>query len=358
MEKRVLGRRELAIATVNKFAVGCILCFGGAKSVIFITGLCKENCYYCPVNRELLHRDVLKVNEKFVNKIEEIPSEISRSNSKGASITGGDPLATPKKTIEAIELLKSVFGSRFHIHLYTTGRDLTHELLRKLDRAGLDEIRFHPLNKEYLRKIEITAKSSSIDFGVEIPSIPGMDNWILEIAMFLQKIGGKFLNLNELEVSPGNYYQLISRGFEINPDTITVKGSLETALRVIHKSLELGINVPIHFCPATYKDKFQTRLRFIQTVKNNSEIYEESTIDGTLETIILEIDDKQSCYEKTYKLIGYYVFKKSDSLYVNPKDYEVVKNKLGDCIKKAKTIEMHPSFDRITINELEIFKYD
>jgi pyruvate formate-lyase activating enzyme-like uncharacterized protein len=354
--KVLLGQRDIALSTTNKFATGCTLCFGGAKSIIFVTGLCKENCYYCPVNRELLHRDVIKVNEKFVNSVEEVPSEIARSNSKGASVTGGDPLAAPRKTIEVINLLKSVFGSGFHIHLYTTGRDLTMELLRSLDRAGLDEIRFHPLSRDYLRKIEITAKHSSIDFGVEIPSIPGTENWILEIASFLQRIGGKFLNLNELEVSPGNYYQLISRGFKVNPGTITVKGSLETAINSMKKAIELGIDIPIHFCPAVYKDKFQTRLRFIQTIKNNSEIYEETTMDGTLKTIIIEIHENHICKEKINKLIGYYVFQKFNKLYIHPSDYDLVKIGMKECIKNARLIETHPNLHRTVINETDVLE--
>ncbi|MFP3348773.1 MAG: radical SAM protein, partial [Thermoproteus sp.] len=32
-------------------AKGCDMCLVGAKAVIFITGLCRYRCFYCPVDR-------------------------------------------------------------------------------------------------------------------------------------------------------------------------------------------------------------------------------------------------------------------------------------------------------------------
>lgn len=348
----LIGRDDISLVTRKEFAQGCTLCFGGLKSVIFITGLCRESCYYCPVNRSFLYRDIIKVNEKEVYKIEEIPAEVSRAKSKGASLTGGDPLTTPKKTVEAIGLLKSVFGSGFHIHLYTTGRDLTLDLLRALERAGLDEIRFHPVRRDYLKKIEMVARHSSIDFGIEIPSIPNSEEQILELAIFLEKIGGKFLNLNELEVSPDNFYQLLARGFKINPSGVSVNGSLETAKKAMQKALDLGLSLPIHFCPATYKDKFQTRLRFTLTGRNCPEVYEENTGEGTLLTVKIEGISSVSCNEIMESLIkGSMVFEVRGEYYVNPRDFPRVKSEMGDCLSGAVLLERHPDYRRTEVNE-------
>lgn len=350
--KKIIGRPDVALVTKGKLAHGCTLCFGGQKSVVFITGLCKENCYYCPVNKEYLHKDILKVNERVINLIEEIPSEISRSASRGASITGGDPLLKPEKTLNTISLLKSVFGSRFHIHLYTTGRDMTVELARSLEKAGLDELRFHPVRPEYLKKIELFAKYSSIDFGIEVPVIPNNEKWILHLALFLERVGGKFLNLNELEVSPDNYYQLITKGFKVKPGSIAVEGSYLTAINVMKNAIELGLSIPIHFCPAIYKDKIQTRMRFLITSKNSSEIFEEQTMEGTLQTILVDIKETKECSEKiNYLLDEDIVFIKDNSYKLHPKDFVLVKDFLGECLNKAFLIENHPDRKRTKVNE-------
>jgi len=42
----------------------CELCYVGLKAVIFITGVCDENCYYCPVDRDRFGRSVIYVNDE------------------------------------------------------------------------------------------------------------------------------------------------------------------------------------------------------------------------------------------------------------------------------------------------------
>ncbi|HRZ19884.1 MAG TPA: radical SAM protein, partial [Methanofastidiosum sp.] len=34
----------------GKLSKGCKLCIKGRKSVLFVTGLCGVNCYYCPLS--------------------------------------------------------------------------------------------------------------------------------------------------------------------------------------------------------------------------------------------------------------------------------------------------------------------
>ena len=45
-------------------ALDCELCYAGLKAVIFITGVCDENCYYCPVDRDRFGRSVIYVNDE------------------------------------------------------------------------------------------------------------------------------------------------------------------------------------------------------------------------------------------------------------------------------------------------------
>jgi len=138
----------------GKLARGCELCYPGAKAVIFVTGTCDDACFYCPVNRDRLYREVMFVNEELVSGVEEVVVEVSRMGATGASITGGDPLTAVDRVVDVIRSLKENLGSSFHIHLYTTGRQASVEVLRTLWVSGLDEIRFHPVDLRFLRSVE------------------------------------------------------------------------------------------------------------------------------------------------------------------------------------------------------------
>lgn len=351
----LIGNIKVSLATTKIFAKGCSLCFGGYKSTVFVTGLCDENCFYCPVNREYLHKDIMKVNERFVNSIEEIIMEISRCGSRGAGITGGEPLKSPKRTTDVIKTLKSCFGSKFHIHLYTTGRHIESNLMKALERAGLDEIRFHPVRDEYLKKLEKISNEINIDFGIEIPAIPGMESWILKMVEFAEKIGCKFVNINELEVSPDNYYYITARGFKIRRDGISVEKSYETALYVMEKALERGLTIPIHFCPSAYKDSIQTKIRFIVSMKNHMEIYEKGSPNGTVYTIILRIKDDGRCINEAMKLTEKsLIFKIKGEYYAYPDDYDNVRTSLKECIEEAYSVEKHPDYIRTLLSKIPL----
>ena len=92
---------------------GCELCVKGRKLVLFITGLCGQKCFYCPVNEAKYGPDLVYANEwKLANPDDpkELLEEARLCNAKGAGITGGDPLCNIKRCAEYIVLLKKTFG--------------------------------------------------------------------------------------------------------------------------------------------------------------------------------------------------------------------------------------------------------
>ncbi|MDD5178631.1 MAG: radical SAM protein, partial [Candidatus Nanoarchaeia archaeon] len=153
---------------------GCQLCVTGSKLVLFVTGICARNCYYCPLSDEKKNKDLVFANEWKVEKDEDMLKEAELCDSKGAGITGGDPLLRLERTIHYIKLLKEKFGKEFHIHLYTIPESITPSNLKGLYDAGLDEIRFHPdlENNKNWNKISL-AFGFKWGVGIEIPVIPG-----------------------------------------------------------------------------------------------------------------------------------------------------------------------------------------
>jgi pyruvate formate-lyase activating enzyme-like uncharacterized protein len=250
----------------------------GSKSVIFVTGVCPERCWYCPLSSSRKGKDVIYVNEIRARDIKDIITEVAANLSKGAGITGGDPIARLGRTIEIIKSLKSAFGKDFHIHLYTSGYLLTKEKMRELVKAGLDEIRIHITGEHSYKALEIAVKSGIVA-GVENPVIPGSERDLLDMIRKAARIGAVFVNLNELEFSEGNEASLLLRGYRTN-DGISVIGSKETALRVMSAVMSEGIEIGVHFCPAKYKDAVQYRKRLARRAVATRLPYEE--VDGPL----------------------------------------------------------------------------
>ncbi len=276
MKPGALGSPGVALLSRGPLARGCELCFPGLKAVVFVTGLCDDGCYYCPVNRERLGRDVLYVNEERVSSVEELLVEVYRQGAMGASITGGDPLIRFDLTLRVIRALKDNFSESFHIHLYTSGRYATRQALIALDRAGLDEIRFHPTRPGFEERIADAVKYTSMSVGLEIPIAPGLEKWAVRLIEYSDRVGADFVNLNEMEFVEPNAEALLLRGYTEDPRRPhTVKGSLEAALRVLEWAGR-NASIPVHFCPAAYKDSIQTINRLRRTARLDRAWFEEA----------------------------------------------------------------------------------
>ncbi|MGM5483671.1 MAG: radical SAM protein [Nanobdellota archaeon] len=262
---------------------GCKLCVKGRKTVIYITGLCPRDCFYCPLSEEKKNHDVVYANEKKVsinNISEEIIEETRLCSSKGAGITGGDPLLKMERTLEVIRKLKDYFGKDFHIHLYTSLDLIDEKKMSSLYEAGLDEIRIHPdlYDRTFWYKIKIINYFKG-DKGIEIPAMPGRGKSIKDL-YFFSKSFIDFFNINEFEYSDNNCDRLHSKGFYCrNEDTYAIKGSKELGKRLLDK---LDGKIPVHFCTAKLKDATQISKRLKLRAKNVCKKYDIVNEEGLL----------------------------------------------------------------------------
>jgi pyruvate formate-lyase activating enzyme-like uncharacterized protein len=201
---------------------GCKYCVKGEKTVLFVTGLCPKNCFYCPISDEKKNNDVIFFNELQMDSNQDndklLNAYIKEANShfsKGAGITGGDPLASIERTCFFISSLKQKFGKTYHIHLYTSLDLVSDEKLFSLKKAGLDEIRFHidVFDKKYWNRLELLNKYN-FDVGIEIPLIPPLTNYLLYCNLLdFVKDKVDFINLNELETSDSSYNTILEKGY-------------------------------------------------------------------------------------------------------------------------------------------------
>ncbi|MHA1125948.1 MAG: radical SAM protein [Candidatus Heimdallarchaeota archaeon] len=269
----------------GKLPTGCKLCRQGAQLFFLVTGKCGENCYYCSLSKGKRDLDIILANERPITNFSGVMIEATNMNALGAAFTGGDPLVAFDVTIDYITKMKKQFGKKFYTHLYTSGRFATDENLKTLHKAGLDEIRFHPQNKEQEEAIA-TALNYSWAVGVELPIIPDRKKKILTFLDYLEGLDGiKFCNMNELEATEANFENLKKKGFEvISDDSSAIKGSEELALDILNKT---DYNFSMHYCSSLTKDAIQFRNRLKRTAKIVRKPYEEIQDGMLIKAIII-----------------------------------------------------------------------
>src|SRR6056297_1169181 len=197
---------------------GCEQCAKGGKMVVFVYGYCDQrDCFYCPLGENRKNVTDVYANERKVECDQDLIEEARRMDALGSSITGGEPQEVLDRTCRYISLLKDEFGEDHHIHLYT-GITGGRENMRRLAKEGLDEIRFHPpldmwgdLHGTEWEEILYIAREEGLTPAFEIPGIRAEP----EFVEFLEEGAAEFVNVNEFEMSDGNYRRMQERGYEL-----------------------------------------------------------------------------------------------------------------------------------------------
>ncbi len=259
---------------------GCEQCAKGGKMVMFVYGYCDQrDCFYCPLGENRKNVDTVYANERRVESDEDVLAEARKMDALGTSITGGEPQERLDRTCHYIELLKEEFGEDHHTHLYT-GITGGRKNMRRLAEAGLDEIRFHPpyelwgeLHGTEWEEILHVARDEGLTPAFEIPGIRPEP----EFLEFLNEGAAEFCNINEFEMSDGNYRRMQERGFELQEGHMSaVDGSKEQILDV------MGDHEKVYFCTSVFKDAAQHRNRMKRMARNVRRPFDEVTDDGTL----------------------------------------------------------------------------
>ncbi|MEM4152662.1 MAG: radical SAM protein [Candidatus Pacearchaeota archaeon] len=303
----------------RNIAKGCKYCVKGKKLVLFISGICNRNCFYCSLSSKRKNKDVTWANEKKCKNINDVLEEVKISKAKGAGITGGDPLCKFKKTVKYAKALKKAFGKKFHIHIYLPTKFVTRNKLEKLSKY-VDEIRFHPIfltnNIEVIRdeisKIKLASKFWDIEnIGIELPLIPDKFIETIRIIRAVSPFIG-FVNLNEFEISDTNFNYVI-KNYELNPDSYTIKGSKEMGLKIMRELKNSKLK--IHLCTAKTKNFYQykNRLKLRKILP-----FGFKTNEGTVRYFVIYFKDLKKLDEiKRFKQI--YVDKKNKRFIVGEK---------------------------------------
>ncbi len=277
----------------GELSPACVQCTEGRKMVLFVTGLCRFRCFYCPVSPHRNQIDVAYANERRVTCDADVLDEARSIGAAGTGVTGGDPLGVVDRVEHYVRLLKAEFGPEHNIHLYT--HEPNPEKLRRLAAAGLDEFRLHiphylwgPLARsgDAYRRVLEAAPDWGIRRGVEIPVLPEKETELRRLLETLAEIGVDFVNLNELEFSETNEDSLRERGYRVDPrNGWGVRGSRAVAERVVR---EMRLSVPVHYCSSRFKDSVQLRQRLLRRAERTAPAFADRTDDGTVVLGIVE----------------------------------------------------------------------
>ncbi len=359
---------------------GCRLCDRGTKLVLYITGVCARDCFYCPLSEVKKGNDVIFANERPVDGtgwLKEVLAEARVMKALGTGITGGDPMLVAERTVEVISVLKREFGNRHHVHLYTSGpfdpRDL-----RKVRDAGLNEIRFHPpfdtwdgfrflgrdgeegdaMDASIYHALILEARSLRLSVGLEVPALVDplkggnqLSEGLYHLVRYAVREGMDFVNLNELEASHTNMDEFRDRGYDLVEDSMAVKGSYQLAYRTFDKvRAEFpDARTVLHVCSSVYKDSVQLRNRLKRMADNVVRELEIVTEDGTLIRGIITAKDPRALMRRLseeYAIPTTLMEPMNDKLLIAPWVLEEISSDLEE---EGYISEIYPTWDGLEV---------
>ena len=268
----------------NGLSPGCRCCGDGGWSCLFINGRCNGRCFYCPTAQDDDGPPV--TNGLSFTSPEDYAAYVATLGFSGVSISGGEPLLTPDLTLAYLSAVRKRCGNDLHLWLYTNGTMLTADLCRRLQDAGLDEIRFDLGAVRYnLKKLRL-AVGCIPTVTVEIPAVPE-DEQLLKVKMVeMAQTGVNHLNLHQMRLTPYNFARLTERGYSfLHGDKVTVLESDLCALRMVRFGLEQGIPLPVNYCSFPYKRRFQHAAARRRAARNICAAGEVVTEPGYLRTL-------------------------------------------------------------------------
>jgi pyruvate formate-lyase activating enzyme-like uncharacterized protein len=356
---------------LSPLSPACKMCAQGSKMVVLITGLCPAKCFYCPLSFKKGGKDRIFANEWELDNEKDTKKLIKEAeyiDAKGAGITGGDPLIVWERVKKYVLLLKDIFGSEFHIHLYTSGLKNANYILELIS-LGLDEVRFHPfpeswsdMDKSPIKKPIKNILDSSADIAIEIPAIPDLEKEMFILIKWANENELNWVNLNELEFSERNCDLLINKGYRVkNEISAAVQGSQDTAINVLRMVENENFDIGVHYCSVSFKDGIQLRNRIKRRASNLAKEYEVITEDGTIIKGVIEFS--KSSFDKIFNLLKeefaipekYFCYdEEKDRIEIGLWILEKISNDLRKIGYQCYIVEEYPTADRLEVERIPL----
>ena len=275
IEKGARVRNGGASIALGPLSRACVACTDSCVSRSFaITNNCHRDCYYCfnPNQKDFAY--YCEYLFPWRKQLEDLSLE--KESPTCIALTGGEPLLEPEESCAFFRQAKELFPLA-HLRIYTSGDLLTHELLIQLREAGLDEIRFSikPDDPAKLRELVLSkvkmARAEISSVLVEMPIIPGTEEYMKELMLELDSLGIDGMNLLEFVYPMWNWEVYESLGMVLkNPPyrvyfdysyagTLPIQGSEKLCLSLMLWAHSRGIRFGMHYCSLENKHRAQIR---------------------------------------------------------------------------------------------------
>ena len=237
---------------------GCSICGGGGWGCNYINSLCTRHCFYCPQDRSMKEEcESYTDGITFKNPAEHV-SFLKIFQIRGVGFSGGEPLLVLDRLLSHINAIRHEFGNSLYLWMYTNGDGVDRSTLKRLQDAGLNEIRFDLSARKYDLTPVVLSKEYIPTVTVEIPAIPEDFDLLKNMVGEMESAGVNFLNLHQLLSTEYNYKALSRRNYHfLHQRTIPVFESEICALKLLVFAREHEVQLPINYCCSAYKDRFQ-----------------------------------------------------------------------------------------------------
>lgn len=278
-----LRQKGLVIANNHKsLSVGflspsCETCRKGMNTATFLISVqCPRNCYFCFNPNQQDYKYYL-YNKR--NLIEELNNHYKKGVVyKDLALTGGEPLMHKDETEAFFQHAKKLYPKAY-TRLYTCGAFLDEQFLKKLNKAGLDEIRFSikmedtpAEQKAILRKLKLS-KSYLPRVLVEMPVLPDNLEQMKNLLLALERIGIDGINLLEFCFPYHNVKDFALRGYRLKQEQyrvlynysyaggLPIGGSEENCLLLLIFAVQNKLKIGVHYCSLENKHTGQIYLQ-------------------------------------------------------------------------------------------------
>jgi pyruvate formate-lyase activating enzyme-like uncharacterized protein len=279
------------IVHLGALSPGCRACKAGAWDCLFLTLRCNLRCGFC-LNPQVEAGDLQ--GSAFGREPEEIARNHARTDIRGISFSGGEPLLERERLFEWVAFFRQRRPDAW-LWAYTHGLLATEDDLRTLGALGLDEIRFNTAATGYAHAAVLENLAHAArhvpHVTVEIPAIPedldrllgSLDEWAAR--------GVRFLNLHELLYEPGtpSAQRPGPREPVVLADghlTAIDPGSREVTLAVMKEVQRRGLPLAVNDCSLQGKlRQLEGRRRSLMPLTRRP--WEEMQADTTLVSYVL-----------------------------------------------------------------------
>lgn len=264
-----------ASVALGPLSVGCVACTGPCVSRSFaLTNNCHRDCFFCfnPNQEDFAYW--CEHPFPWRRQLDELAAEPEAPAC--IALTGGEPLLMADEAVAFFARAAELFP-RAHLRLYTSGDLLTRELIDRLAKAGLDEIRFsvkqddEPPMLEKVYERMAWAREVIPTIMVEMPVIPGTEIFMERLLVRLDGLGVDGVNLLEFAYAMWNWPVFESLGLTLrNPPrrvlfdytyagALAVQGSEEACLGLMLWARQRGLRLSLHYCSLENKHRAQVR---------------------------------------------------------------------------------------------------